>query len=30
MEEIVRVHFPDIKNGLLSEAVKAFYSLEGD
>ncbi len=27
MEEIVRVHFPDIKDGLLSEALKAFYSL---
>jgi MoxR-like ATPase len=27
MEEIVRVHFPDIKNSLLSEALKGFYSL---
>lgn len=27
MEEIVRVHFPDIKNSLLGEAVKTFYSL---
>ncbi len=27
MEEIVRVHFPDIKNSLLHEALKAFYSL---
>jgi len=27
MEEIVRVHFPDIKDKLLSEALKAFYSL---
>jgi MoxR-like ATPase len=27
MEEIVRVHFPDIKDNLLSEALKAFYSL---
>ena len=27
MEQIVRVHFPDIKNGLLNEAVKAFYAL---
>jgi MoxR-like ATPase len=27
MEEIVRVHFPDIRNTLLSEALKAFYSL---
>ncbi len=27
MEEIVRVHFPDIKKTLLNEAVKAFYSL---
>ncbi len=27
MEEIVRVHFPDIKNGLLREAMKTFYSL---
>jgi MoxR-like ATPase len=27
MEEIVRVHFPDIKDSLLSEALKAFYSL---
>ena len=27
MEEIVRVHFPDIKNNLLSEAMKAFYNL---
>lgn len=27
MEAIVRVHFPDIKNNLLGEAVKTFYSL---
>ena len=27
MEEIVRVHFPDIKDNLLSEALKAFYTL---
>ena len=27
MEEIVRVHFPNIKNGLLREALKAFYKL---
>src|SRR4030043_419253 len=27
MEEIVRVHFPDIKNSLLQEAMKTFYSL---
>ena len=27
MEEIVRVHYPDIKNNLLREAMKAFYSL---
>ena len=27
MEEIVRVHFPNIKNSLLGEAVKTFYSL---
>jgi len=27
MEEIVRVHFPDIRDGLLAEALKAFYSL---
>jgi len=27
MEEIVRVHFPDIKNGLLREALSTFYSL---
>jgi MoxR-like ATPase len=27
MEEIVRVHFPDIKNNLLREAMKTFYSL---
>jgi len=27
MEKIVRVHFPDIKNGLLNAAVKAFFSL---
>jgi len=27
MEEIVRVHFPDIKNNLLREALKTFYSL---
>ena len=27
MEEIVRVHFPDIKNGLLREAKNAFYAL---
>jgi len=27
MEEIVRVHFPDIKDSLLTEALKTFYSL---
>ena len=27
MEEIVLVHFPDIKNSLLREAMKTFYSL---
>ncbi len=27
MEEIVRVHFPDIKNSLLQEALRTFYSL---
>jgi len=27
MDEIVRVHFPDIRNALLSEALKTFYSL---
>ena len=27
MEEIVRVHFPDIKDSLLAEALKTFYSL---
>jgi len=27
MEEIVRVHFPDIKDTLLREALKAFYKL---
>jgi MoxR-like ATPase len=27
MEEIVKVHFPDIKDSLLSEALKAFYAL---
>jgi MoxR-like ATPase len=27
MEEIVNVHFPDIKNNLLREALKAFYKL---
>jgi len=27
MEEIVQVHFPDIKNNLLREALKTFYSL---
>ncbi|MCX6010828.1 MAG: MoxR family ATPase [Chloroflexi bacterium] len=27
MEEIVRVHFPDIKDSLLSEALKSFYKL---
>jgi MoxR-like ATPase len=27
MEEIVRVHFPDIKDNLLAEALKAFYAL---
>jgi len=27
MEEIVMVHFPDIKNSLLREALKAFYAL---
>jgi MoxR-like ATPase len=29
MEEIVRVHFPDIKNNLLREALKTFYLLRG-
>ncbi len=29
MEEIVRVHFPDIKSNLLREALKTFYSLRG-
>jgi MoxR-like ATPase len=27
MEEIVKVHFPDIKNSLLHEAMETFYSL---
>ncbi len=27
MEEIVRVHFPDIKDNLIGEALKTFYSL---
>ena len=27
MEEIVRVHFPSIRDGLLAESLKAFYSL---
>lgn len=27
MEEIIRVHFSDIQNNLLNEAIKAFYSL---
>ena len=27
MEQIVRVHFPDIKNNLLQEAMKTFYAL---
>jgi MoxR-like ATPase len=27
MEEIVRVHFPDVKDSLLGEALKTFYSL---
>jgi len=27
MEKIVRVHFPDIKNSLLREAMKSFYAL---
>jgi MoxR-like ATPase len=27
MEEIVRVHFPDIKDNLLAEALKTFYAL---
>lgn len=27
MEQIVEVHFPDIKNGLLKEAMKNFYAL---
>jgi MoxR-like ATPase len=27
MEEIVRVHFPDIRNNLLREAMKTFYTL---
>ena len=27
MEEIVRVHFPDIKDNLIREALKAFYKL---
>jgi MoxR-like ATPase len=27
MEEIVRVHFPDIENNLLREAMKTFYAL---
>jgi MoxR-like ATPase len=27
MEEIVRVHFPDIRDNLLSQALATFYSL---
>jgi MoxR-like ATPase len=27
MEEIVRVHFPDVKNKLMDSAIKVFYSL---
>jgi MoxR-like ATPase len=27
MEEIVRVHFPDVKNKLMESAIKVFYSL---
>ena len=27
MQEIVRVHFPEIKNSLMQEALKAFYAL---
>ncbi len=27
MEEIIRVHFPDIRNNLLREAMRTFYSL---
>ena len=27
MQEIVRVHFPDVKNKLMEEAMKVFYSL---
>ncbi len=27
MEDIVRVHFPDVKNKLMDEAIKVFYSL---
>ncbi len=27
MEEIIKVHFPDIKNNLLREAMRTFYSL---
>lgn len=27
MEQIVRVHFPDIKNNLIQEAMKTFYNL---
>ncbi len=29
MEQIVRVHFPDIQNNLLREALKTFYLLRG-
>jgi MoxR-like ATPase len=29
MEEIIRVHFPDIQSNLLREALKAFYTLRG-
>ncbi len=29
MEEIVRVHYPNIKNNLLREALQTFYSLRG-
>jgi MoxR-like ATPase len=27
MEDIIRVHFPDIKNSLLEDAMESFYSL---
>lgn len=29
MEEIIRVHFPDIKDNLLRETMKTFYALRG-